>query len=589
MNSIRPRRAKPRARTWFTWGGTALAGLLALAGPARSNGVFDANFLHQAHSGTLNSNWTELANPFTDAAPAETLFVTPNQNPGGTSVLELQAIGVWYDGLRWNIFHQDAATPIATGTSYNVLVPHPNADTFVHTASAGNIVGNYTLIDHASLNGDPNGVMIVTQNWNPPRSGGVYNDHEIGVFYSVSDSRWGVFNQDGATMPTGASFNVMVVSGLRVSQVHTADTHNTTGNRTSLDDPSLNGNPDALVQVTQNWNPGLGPGVYNDNPIGVFYDPVTQRWTITNMSGLAIPLGASWNVLAPPEFEDQWVHASTTANLGPGRTTLSHPLIDDELWPILLTTAHLDFVGFGTGYPLDPTALAFDVPLGRWYLKNQIGPSWAAGTYTNVYLPPVNLRALVHKAGVGNPQFTIVRHPLLDGDTGAIFFVQPHMNPAAGTLVTIPERVGVVWFDFNGEILWTIENEPLALAVADGASYNVFIPPASMGAFKHTTDPLDGSFTVLDNPLLNGDSYARILVTHNIADSNGTLDKTLGVRYDYALQRWKIATVDNSPIGDNTFNVLPIPVPEPDPALAWLSGIALLIALGRLRTRGVRR
>jgi len=64
------------------------------------------------------------------------------------------------------------------------------------------------VIDHLLANGNPRALLFVTPNWNPPGSGGVYNNHSIGVWFN--GSRWEVFNQDFSPIPNGASFNISV-------------------------------------------------------------------------------------------------------------------------------------------------------------------------------------------------------------------------------------------------------------------------------------------------------------------------------------------------------------------------------------------
>lgn len=91
--------------------------------------------------------------------------------------------------------------------SFNVRV-FDDDPAFVHTATAGNITAGYTVIDHPSLNDNPDATVFVTQNWNPGGGGGTYNDHAVGVWYIQSSGRWSIFNQDTAAMPPGASFNV---------------------------------------------------------------------------------------------------------------------------------------------------------------------------------------------------------------------------------------------------------------------------------------------------------------------------------------------------------------------------------------------
>ena len=94
--------------------------------------------------------------------------------------------------------------------AFSVLVSSADTAVFVHTATAANIAGNYTLIDHVLTNETPNAIVLVTQNWNPGGVSGIYNDHPIGVWYSNSAQKWSVFNQDIAGMPDGADFNVVV-------------------------------------------------------------------------------------------------------------------------------------------------------------------------------------------------------------------------------------------------------------------------------------------------------------------------------------------------------------------------------------------
>lgn len=127
---------------------------------------------------------------------------------------------------------------------------------FVHTATAANINGHYTYVDHPLTNDNPNAILLVTQNWNPGGVGGIYNDHPIGVWYSSSAKKWAVFNQDFAAMPTGAAFNVLIPATGADTFVHTATAANIAGNHTYIDHPFTNNNPNAIVLVTQNWNPG---------------------------------------------------------------------------------------------------------------------------------------------------------------------------------------------------------------------------------------------------------------------------------------------------------------------------------------------
>ena len=132
--------------------------------------------------------------------------------------------------------------------------------------------------------------MIATPNWNSPGAK-VYNNHPIGVFHS--GNTWYVFNEDIAAMPTNVTFNIARVNGF----VQTATAGNISGNVTFINIAALNGHPEAKLQVTQNWNPGAGSGVYNKHNIGVYYiGGSTQRWAIFNQDHAAMTPNASFNV-----------------------------------------------------------------------------------------------------------------------------------------------------------------------------------------------------------------------------------------------------------------------------------------------------
>ena len=170
--------------------------------------------------------------------------------------------------------------------------PHERADdweasSFVHRATDANSRGDYTYLDDPRINGDPDAVVLAA-----PADG---YGHNIGVWFEPRQKRWAIFNQDLTAVPAGAAFGV-VLPPAEESFVHRAALLNTVGSATYIDDPLLNGEPDAEVSVTQNWNPGGGNGVYNDRPVGVGYDGDADEWFVRNEDGGGMPEGASFNV-----------------------------------------------------------------------------------------------------------------------------------------------------------------------------------------------------------------------------------------------------------------------------------------------------
>jgi len=97
-----------------------------------------------------------------------------------------------------------------------------------------------------------------------------------------------ITSKQGEPTPGGAAFDAVFV--------HQAAPENIAGNSTYLDSPRINDDPNVVLYVTQNWNPGGGGGTYNEHPIGVWYDPSLQRWAIFNQDLEAMPEGAAFNV-----------------------------------------------------------------------------------------------------------------------------------------------------------------------------------------------------------------------------------------------------------------------------------------------------
>jgi hypothetical protein len=171
-----------------------------------------------------------------------------------------------------------------------------NKTVFTHTATDANSRGDYTYISDPAIDGDPDAVVLVAESTDGGNARGASYDHNIGVWYEgVNEKKWAIFNQDRAAIPAGATFEVIIPPASETF-VHYATLDNTEGNSTYLDNPLTNGEPDALLTVTQNWNPGGGRGVYNDHPIGVPYKADIGKWAIYNRDGTTMPDGAAFNI-----------------------------------------------------------------------------------------------------------------------------------------------------------------------------------------------------------------------------------------------------------------------------------------------------
>jgi len=351
--------------------------------------VYAGAFVHIASSANITSNSTSIDNALTNGNPNAIIFVTPNYNPGGSGgKYHNRNIGVWNNGGEWLIFNQDG-TPMAAGAAFNVLVLVPASDIFVHTATAGNIFGNDTILDNALTNSHSNAIVFTTLNWNPGGAGGTSNNHNTGVWYG--SSKWHIFNQDITTMPVNAAFNVLVPNPDTSVFVHKATAVNTLGVGTTLDYPLINSNPNAILLVTQNWNPGGVGGTYNNHPIGVWYGG--SKWKIFNENLATMPTTAAFNVFIPTPGPGigVFVHNATAANISGQITYIDNPLTNSNPNALVLVTPNWNPGGTcpppACQYVTHPIGVFYyGSPIYKWGIFNQDNAAMPVGAAFNVYV-----------------------------------------------------------------------------------------------------------------------------------------------------------------------------------------------------------
>ena len=253
-------------------------------------------FLHTANAGNIFEFITTINNTQSNGRGGYVPFVTHNwTRPDGIGPQHRRGLGMAYLNNRWTIMNQDQVTDMPDPISFNVMVAPPSTYAYTHTTSALNIVSNSSALDQPLANGNPNALVFIT-----PRLTGanVTITRTLGVWFKGTTERWQVFTEDQTPMPQNQSFSVYVTSAGSRAFVHTATEDNIINNHTLIDHPLANNNRHANILITQNWNPGGGVGVYNNQYVGVFYVNSLGRWAIFNENtAVDMPEGASFNVL----------------------------------------------------------------------------------------------------------------------------------------------------------------------------------------------------------------------------------------------------------------------------------------------------
>lgn len=226
---------------------------------------------------------------------------------------------------------------------------------FVHKATTGNSTGNVTTLDHPDLNGNPNANIIISHNLNS--EGVQYNNKITGTWYDGSN--WTVFNEDLSSIIEGSSYNIYIPQGGKLI-TEEADGSSYT---LELNDPAINGNPNAIIVYANYWNPNQ---VYNNHNYGFWYSDSSQRWNIYNEETTTeIPANATFSLLIDEGTgnADAFSHITTAGNTTANYTILDHPSLNGkpEAYPV---------ISHNWGTASDSWSNILDKTIGVWYNGN---------------------------------------------------------------------------------------------------------------------------------------------------------------------------------------------------------------------------
>jgi len=83
-------------------------------------------FIHRATAASVSVNLTVIDHPHCNGNPNAILFVTHNFNADqAADRYEREPFGVWYNGTRWTIFHENTLVAMPVGRAFNVMVVKP--------------------------------------------------------------------------------------------------------------------------------------------------------------------------------------------------------------------------------------------------------------------------------------------------------------------------------------------------------------------------------------------------------------------------------------------------------------------------------
>lgn len=249
---------------------------------------FGPNYIHLNQASNCYDDYTILDGSIVGTNSADHLIFTHNWGPDiSHEEYMLPSHGLWYDGSEWSIFNETGAS-IDTNLAFNVLNPQTNGISFTHTVTVANSSWNVSYIDNAALNNTPSAVFFISKTW----ENGVYDTAHVGIWYDATEGKWSVFNENGNPLQVNSTYNIFIPDAATSFYKHTATSNYYI---TYLDNPLLNGNPDARIFIVHDLTNDPATEGYINDELGVWYDG--SGWTIYNENIDTLFNGATFNVL----------------------------------------------------------------------------------------------------------------------------------------------------------------------------------------------------------------------------------------------------------------------------------------------------
>ena len=266
--------------------------------------------VHTALASNIVDHKTFIDHPELNMNPDAKIVISHNWNPSGiTGVYNNNVTGVLYDTVeeKWAIQNEDNTLPMIENSSYNIYIAQAD-EVIEHIASAANqgIGPYYTVLDHPLLNKTPSTKIVFSTYFNPNQ---IYNRKKYGMFYDEINLDRVIYTENFSAIPLNSAFFV-VIEGENVQSIrHEATPQNIIDNRTVIDHPHLNNNPNAVIIMTHNWGiAGDASNVIINKVMGVQY--VDNQWAIFIEDQTPMPEDAKFDVImnaAPLGIEENQI------------------------------------------------------------------------------------------------------------------------------------------------------------------------------------------------------------------------------------------------------------------------------------------
>jgi len=258
--------------------------------------------------------------------------------------------------------------------------------------------------------------------------------------------------------------------------VHTATAGNISADASYISHPDLDGNPDAQILISHSWNPPGSSGVYNDNNTGVFYSNSQNQWGVYNESGAGMVVGSSYNVYIGDG--DVVLHIADLANqaTNPVYSIINHPDLNGNPNARIVLTTYFNPNGLRNDHSY---AVWYNNTTDRWNIFPEDLSNLPLDTAFFIGIPDGNVAETTHRADAGNisGNYTVIDHPLLNGDPNAVFVYGHNWGISGGSGNVVLDQVTGAWYTGTN---WAIYTEAQT-AMPEDVEFDLMIFDPSLG------------------------------------------------------------------------------------------------------------
>jgi len=262
----------------------------------------------------------------------------------------------------------------------NLLLSQPTyfGQNYTHANGSVNCFFNYTVLESAEIGNNPSDFLIFNHVWGLPDAGThmAYMPHSNGLWFT--GAAWSIFDETLVEMDTNLAYNVLNPKQNGTSFEHTVTTSNLLENFSIMDQPLLNGHPEAIFFISKTWT----NGVYDTAHVGIRYATSLGKWTIYNEDPTkTLEINSTYNIFIPTAGTSCFKHEAISTCY---YTTLDNPLVNGNQYARIFIIHDYTNISQTEGYINDETGLWFDGI--HWNIYAEILPNLFIGATFNVLI-----------------------------------------------------------------------------------------------------------------------------------------------------------------------------------------------------------